>query len=83
MALYQLTDEGCNQLFKQPVETKGDGGFQSLLVKLQGQVKDNKIDLSVEDKKRICQYASYRGGGGWEETYLEKIFGNCDFFKNR
>ena len=81
MAMYQLTDEERNQLFKQPEETKGDGGFQSLLVKLQGQVNGNKIELSDKDKERICHYASYKSGGGWENTYLRSIFGNCDFFK--
>ena len=78
---YQLTKEELDQLFKQPEETKNNGGFHSLLVKLQHQLNGNKIKLSDQDKKRICQYAGY-SKGGWENTYLETIFGRFDFFKS-
>lgn len=77
---YQLTKKELDQLFQQPEETKDNGGFQSLLVKLQHQLNGNKIKLSDQDKNRICKYASY-SKGGWENTYLENIFGRFDFFK--
>ena len=77
----QLTDEEYDQLFKQPPESKNDGGFQSLLVKLQRQVNGRTITLYDMDIKRIRKYSSYCPGG-WENTYLTKIFGRFRWFNS-
>ena len=67
------------KLFHQAPETKNDGGFQSLLVRLQSQVRGNVITLEECDIERICRYSSYCPGG-WEDTYLRGIFGRFDWF---
>jgi len=62
-------------LFRQPQSTKGDGGFQKLLVDLQKKVdrETGIIDLSEDDLEKIPRYAFDYKNGGWE-TRLKKIF---------
>lgn len=57
--------------------TVGQGGFQGLLQYLQGQLNQQtgQIDLTDEDRGRICRYAYDYGNGGWENQ-LKSIFGN-------
>lgn len=56
--------------------TVGQGGFQRLLQYLQGKLdqKTGQIDLTDEDRGKICRYAYDYGNGGWE-TQLKSIFG--------
>ncbi|MDV7271938.1 hypothetical protein RYZ20_13640 [Thioclava sp. A2] len=57
--------------------TVGQGGFQSLLQYLQGKLNQQtgRIDLTDEDRGKICRYAYDYGNGGWEYQ-LTSIFRN-------
>ncbi len=63
------------ELFKQDPATKGDGGFQSLLVGLQQRLDpiDNSLALFAADLDRIPAYAFDYQNGGWQ-TRLKAIF---------
>ena len=62
-------------LFKQDPFTKGKGGFQALLVKLQSQTDSSgRLFLSNQLLERISRYAFCYGNGGWENR-LVAIFG--------
>lgn len=63
-------------LFRQDPNTKEDGGFQKLLVKLQSQYDSDSGTLKVysKDLERIGRYAFKYGNGGWENR-LVRIFG--------
>jgi len=54
----------------------GQGGFQGLLQHLQGKLnrQTGQIDLTDEDRGKICRYAFDYGNGGWEHQ-LKAIFG--------
>ncbi|MDE3021823.1 MAG: aspartyl-tRNA synthetase [Pseudomonadota bacterium] len=62
-------------LFKQAPQTKGDGGWQSLLVKLQRKCNavTGEIELDLTLLERIRRYAFDYKEGGWE-NYLKQIF---------
>ena len=64
------------ELFIQPPATRGDGGYQSLLVSLQKSINrtTGELDLTEEDLERIPRYAFDYGNGGWENR-LVAIFG--------
>ena len=72
MKRFILNEEEINLLFKQDPETKGEGGFQSLMVKLQNQFNPEikEIELDVEDLERIPRYAFDYGNGGWENRLV-------------
>ncbi|HTG44533.1 MAG TPA: aspartyl-tRNA synthetase [Verrucomicrobiae bacterium] len=55
-------------LFRQDPGTQHDGGWQSLLVKLQNQFDpvSMEIRLDASDQERIPRYAFDYGNGGWE-----------------
>lgn len=63
-------------LFRQPTETKQDGGFQSLLIKLQTKtdMSTGKLQLTDDDLERIPRYAFDHKNGGWQNR-LRSIFG--------
>lgn len=63
-------------LFRQNPKTRKDGGWQSLLVKLQKQtnLRTGIIYLTPKDIERIHRYAFKYGNGGWEDR-LTSIFG--------
>lgn len=71
---YFLTDGQYDLLI---TKQSGDGGFQSLIKKLQNQCKTIEngyiITIDTEDKERINRYAHKYGNGGWEEL-LHDIF---------
>jgi len=62
-------------LFQQDPTTAGDGGFQSLLVRLQGNCDQStgELHLSGNDLEKIARYAFDYGNGGWEDR-LTSIF---------
>lgn len=71
-----LTADEIAELDLQDSSTKGDGGFQSLLVNLQNKVdrKTGALKLSPSDLQRIPQYAFDYRNGGWENR-LKRVFG--------
>jgi hypothetical protein len=71
-----LNPDEVTILFRQDPKTKGDGGYQSLLVKLQKRVDPTTraIDLKFNDLEKIARYAFDYGHGGWEDR-LVSIFG--------
>lgn len=75
MKKYTLSKSEEEILFLQNPNTKEDGGWQRLLVKLQEQFnnKTKEIILYPEDIERIQKYAFKYGNGGWENR-LKGIF---------
>jgi hypothetical protein len=71
-----LTASEIDELFIQRASTRGDGGYQSLLVSLQERVNkvSGAIVLTHDDLERIPRYAFDYGNGGWENR-LSAIFG--------
>ena len=59
-------------LFRQDPATAGDGGFQSLLVRLQGECDQTtgKMLLSGDDLEKIPRYAFDYKNGGWEDRLM-------------
>ena len=64
------------ELDKQDPETAKDGGFQSLMVRLQKRVAraTGRLTLTADDLRRIQAYAFNYGNGGWEDR-LTRAFG--------
>lgn len=46
---------------------RGEGGYQSLLRRIQSNVEGNVLCLSIEDCKRIVRYTERYGQGGWQD----------------
>ena len=59
-----LTSAALSKLRK-PV--RGQGGFQSLLRKLQTQLDGGELQVTVEDVERLVRYSASHGGGGFQE----------------
>lgn len=76
MRTFTLNDGERDALFRQDPATASDGGWQSLLVKLQNQTDSNTGEIRVydDDARRIRQYAFNYGNGGWENR-LTATFG--------
>lgn len=75
MTTINLNQAERTELSKQDPDTSSDGGFQALLVSLQGRVLANgDLTLTPNDLERIPRYAFDYGNGGWENT-LVNIFG--------
>jgi hypothetical protein len=75
MRKVQLTPREIEILNRQDPNTKKDGGWQSLLVRLQSNVDDQgNITLSAQDLEQIPRYAFDYGNGGWESR-LTGAFG--------
>jgi hypothetical protein len=53
------------ELLMRPVA--GQGGWQSLLRKLQKQIEGNTLTLTEEDSRRILRYILSYGSGGWQD----------------
>lgn len=60
----QLSREDL-ELLRRPVA--GQGGWQSLLRKLQKQIDGNTLTLSEDDSRRILRYILSYGSGGWQD----------------
>ncbi|MEO5914934.1 MAG: aspartyl-tRNA synthetase [Luteolibacter sp.] len=77
MTQFTLNQSEKEFLFRQNPNTASDGGWQSLLVKLQNQFdpKAMVIQLDAADLERIPRYAFDYGNGGWEGR-LVGVFGN-------
>ena len=72
----RLNSDEIGELDRQHASTKGNGGWQSLLVTLQTKVDRTTglLLLDDDDLERISKYAFDYGQGGWE-IRLRKIFG--------
>ena len=77
MPSFTLNQSEQDFLFRQNPNTASDGGWQSLLVKLQNQFDPQTmlIQLDAVDLERIPRYAFDYGNGGWEGR-LVGVFGN-------
>jgi hypothetical protein len=51
---------------------RGQGGFQSLLRKIQQQITGQTLALSIADAERLVRYSRDYGGGGFE-TRLKRV----------
>jgi hypothetical protein len=66
------------EIDKQDPATKGDGGFQSLMVRLQTRIdrSSGALTLTARDLRRIPMYAFKYRNGGWEDRLI-KAFGRA------
>jgi hypothetical protein len=71
-----LNAKELSVLFRQSPTTKGDGGWQKLLVTLQELTdeKTGEITIPARIAERIQRYAFDYGNGGWEAR-LTSVFG--------
>ncbi len=71
-----LTQDEIAELDKQNPATAHDGGFQGLMVSLQGRVDrvSGILKLTDDDLRRIPMYAFDYKNGGWEDR-LKRAFG--------
>ena len=76
MPSYILNKTEEEILFRQDPSKKKDGGWQSLLVKLQDQFDPATMTIKLDrkDEERIPRYAFDYGNGGWEGR-LTGVFG--------
>jgi hypothetical protein len=67
-----LTASEIAEIDKQDPRTKKDGGFQSLMVRLQGRIDrtSGQLRLTPSDLRRIPMYAFKYGNGGWEARLI-------------
>jgi hypothetical protein len=68
MITVTITTGEMEFLDRQSPGTSQDGGFQSLLVRLQRNINrtTGELSLSDQDLERIARYAFDYGNGGWE-----------------
>lgn len=68
MVTFTLNTEEQEYLFRQDPAARSDGGWQSLLVKLQNQFNPTTMEITLDDRdlERIPRYAFDYGNGGWE-----------------
>jgi hypothetical protein len=71
-----LNQQEIAVLDEQDPSTRGDGGFQRLMVDLQNRLRrsTSELKLTDDDLQRIPQYAFDYKQGGWEDR-LVRIFG--------
>jgi len=67
-----LTPPEIAEIDKQDPATSADGGYQSLLVSLQGRIDrtTGQLHLTADDLRRIPMYAFKYGNGGWEDRLV-------------
>ena len=72
MKIVTLTSDEIEFLDRQSPGTRQDGGFQSLLVRLQENTNrmTGELALSDRDLERIARYAFDYGNGGWESRLV-------------
>ena len=73
--IVKLNESERSELFLQASDSAGQGGFQSLMVKLQDKFNDKTMTLLLtkQDLERIPRYAFNYSKGGWESR-LRRIF---------
>lgn len=76
--IVELNRDEIRELDMQDPDTKGSGGFQSLLVRLQQKVNHatGELILNDQDLEEISRYAFDYQNGGWEAR-LVSIFGRA------
>ena len=58
---------------------RGQGGYQSLLARLQGNLDGNILRLTRTDCERVVRYATQYGEGGFQ-TRLQSIIQQAELF---
>ncbi len=68
----KLRPAEASLLLKQDPSTKGNGGYQSLLVQLQYKLSrpSNTIEIDARLRDRIRRYAFRYKNGGWQNRLL-------------
>jgi hypothetical protein len=52
--------------FRKPI--RGKGGFQTLLRRIAGNIKDDgSVNLTTDDAEKLLRYSFKYGGGGFED----------------
>lgn len=57
-------DAATADRLRKPV--RGQGGFQSLLRRLQGQLHGRLLTVTAADYEKLVRYSTAYGGGGWQ-----------------
>ncbi len=72
VSIFTLNDAELELLRRQDPATEEDGGFQQLLVTLQGEVEEgtNRIFLTRPVRSRIRRYAFGYRQGGWQDRLV-------------
>jgi hypothetical protein len=72
VSIFTLNDSELELLRRQDPTTEQDGGYQQLLVTLQGEVEDdtNRIFLTRPVRARIRRYAFHYRQGGWQDRLV-------------
>lgn len=75
VAIFELNDVELELLRRQDPATEQDGGYQQLLVLLQGEIEEGtkRIFLTRPVRARIRRYAFQYKQGGWQDR-LSGIF---------
>ena len=70
--IFTLNDTELELLCRQDPATEGDGGYQQLLVTLQGEVEEgtNRVFLTRPVRARIRRYAFHYRQGGWQDRLV-------------
>ena len=71
-----LNSSEIAELDRQHPSTRGNGGWQNLMISLQTKIdrQTGRLFLDDNDLERIARYAFDYGRGGWEKR-LQRIFG--------
>tara|TARA_Y100001954_G_C15648904_1_gene521618 strand:+ start:206 stop:511 length:306 start_codon:yes stop_codon:yes gene_type:complete len=69
----ELSDEQIDAV--KEGNTEGEGGFQSLISSLQGNLDEDEgtLTLDEEQQERVPRYAKDYGQGGWEDQLTEMV----------
>lgn len=72
VSIFTLNDAELELLRRQDPSTERDGGYQQLLITLQGEVEEgtNRIFLTRPIRARIRRYAFQYRQGGWQDRLV-------------
>ena len=70
-----------NEIEKLMRPIRGQGGFQTFLQNIQGQLQEGSLRLGLEDVRKIIRYRSKYGGGGFQDR-LGAVLSALDRLKN-
>lgn len=73
VAIFELNDVELELLRREDPSTEQDGGYQQLLVLLQGEIEEgtNRIFLTRPVRVRVRRYAFEYRQGGWQDRLVK------------